>query len=123
MLYAFIEGLVGIQDTHKCLEKIRLSPRWHAAGITEAEANVGYEVSDSGVGYSYKATDSGIQLNLEAKDSQADLHLLIPADAEIQHVRLNGMDVDAAVSTVRDSKYVDCQIGIQGGADLQVVFK
>ncbi|MFH0761104.1 MAG: hypothetical protein V2A67_06340 [Bacteroidota bacterium] len=43
MAWALIEGLAGIEDRLKRYEKIRLSPRWLAAGIRQAEVGVGYE--------------------------------------------------------------------------------
>ena len=49
MAWALIEGLAGIEDKLKQFEKIRLSPRWLAAGITEAEVGVGYQAT--GIGY------------------------------------------------------------------------
>lgn len=123
MLYGFIEGLVGIQDVHKCYEKIILSPRWHAAGISEAEAGVGYEISDSGVRYAYRQDDNGIQLNLEAADSEAHVHLLLPPEAVVTRVQANGIDVDFQQSTVRQSQYLNCVVGIKGGADLNIAFQ
>lgn len=123
MVYGFIEGLVGIEDTHKCFEKINLSPRWYSAGITEAEANVGYAVSDCGVGYRYQETSNGIQLEVSTGKTAAQVHLLIPEKAAVSQVRANGIDVDFSESSVRESRYVDFELNIQDGADVQVNFK
>ncbi|MCX6227467.1 MAG: hypothetical protein NTV01_22485 [Bacteroidia bacterium] len=76
MAWALIEGLAGIEDRLKRFEKIRLSPRWLAAGITEAEVGVGYQVpafagmTEKGVGYQVPAfagmTEKGVGYQVPA---------------------------------------------------------
>jgi hypothetical protein len=66
MVWALIEGLAGIEDKLKRFEKIRLSPRWIAAGVMEAEAGAGYQVpASAGITENmagYRVTDPGLDL-------------------------------------------------------------
>jgi len=124
MLYGFIEGLVGIEDNYKQFRNVTLSPRWHAAGVAEAEVNVGYEVSDCGFGYLYTESANGIKLNLDSLKSTANVHLLLPENAPVKSVRSSdGTEIRFSRSTYRQSAYVDFELSFEDGADIEVQFK
>jgi len=50
MLYALFEGLAGIVDEGKLFQSVRLSPRWLAAGRSEASVCVTYGASGASFG-------------------------------------------------------------------------
>lgn len=123
MLHGFIEGLVGIEDQSKLLRETRISPRWHAANVTQAEAWVGYEVSGASIGYLYDEKSSGIRISVTSENTNARFHVLLPQDATIDDVSWNGKSIAYANSTVQQSRYADFQCQIAGGADFSIRFK
>ena len=56
MLYALTEGLAGVTDIMKGFRNIKLSPRWAAAGVDEAEVMIDYPASGEYVKYNYSKT-------------------------------------------------------------------
>lgn len=123
MLYGFLEGLVGVQDHARLFEQTTLAPRWHAAGITEAEARVGYEVSGASIAYAYREHASGIELSIEAERSAIRLHLLIPSDATVESVSDSTGNRPFTESRIESSRYVDLTLDVKGGSNLSVAFK
>jgi len=122
MLYGFIEGLVGIQDRGRLLNNIRLSPRWLAAGLTAAEARIGYEVTGASVGYGYNESSNGIKLEIHAGSASADVSILLPQNAKAGSVTASGKPIQYTESTVEESRYVNCSLNIKDGTDLAVNF-
>ena len=123
MLHGFIEGLVGVQDQQSLLQETNLCPRWHAAGITEAEASVGYECSQASLQYAYRESNDGIDLKIQAAKNQSHIHLIIPQGATVEKVRVNGNSPPFQQSKVQATDYVDFDATIVGGAEIQISFK
>lgn len=120
MLYALVEGLAGVQDTHKQFEKVRLSPRWPAAGISEARVEVGYDASGAGIRYTYTLRTTALLLTLEASQTVARLHILLPQGKTAAGVSANGHPIDFSNATVEKSRYVDFEIIIRGKVTIQI---
>lgn len=123
MLHGFIEGLVGIQDQQSLLQEIVLSPRWYAAGISEAEASVGYECSGSQFQYSYQENTDSVSLSLKAKQSHCTCHLLIPEGATVAQVQAGSESIDFQQTNVQSSNYVDFNCEVSDGVDMKIEFK
>ena len=127
MAWALMEGLAGIEDKHKRFEKIRLSPRWLAAGITEAEVGVGYQVQGigfqvSGVGYRYKYSGLGVDIDLVCS-ADADFHVLIGPEDEVRRLEVNRLICPYRIEMVEQSKYVNFSAGIEDRAEIRITFK
>ncbi|MDQ8187697.1 hypothetical protein [Pelagicoccus sp. SDUM812002] len=123
MLHGFIEGLVGIQDQQSLLQDIVFSPRWYAAGISEAEASVGYECSGSQFQYSYKENTDSVSLSLNAKQSHCRCHLLIPEGATVAQVQASKESINFQQTNVQSSNYIDFNCQVYDGTDIRVEFK
>lgn len=123
MLHGFIEGLVGVQDTSKLLRKTVLSPRWNAAGITEAEASVGYECSGAALAYAYREKANGINLTVNADRTESRVHLLLPPGASVHQVTAGTRSIPFGESRIEQSQYVDFDVNIEQGIDLSISFK
>jgi hypothetical protein len=110
MLYALVEGLAGIVDQHKLFERVRLSPRWLAAGRNEASACVSYGASGASFEYTYDHNESArtIELNLRGKAS-VQLHVLLPGGTKATSVSVNGRNAHFVNARVEQSSYVDAQ--------------
>lgn len=109
MLYALIEGLAGIEDRAKLFQKSRISPRWLAAGINEAEVRVSYESSGAQIGYSFRCEKKTVQLDIHASESDCHFHVLLPENSMARSVAINGHPVPFTNPKIRTSSYVDFQ--------------
>lgn len=123
MLYGFMEGLVGVQDRSKLMQDLTLCPRWNAAGITEAEVQVGYEASDAGFGYQYRESAEGLKLTVQGARHNVRAHLLLPKGASVSQVKVGGKNLEFSQKSVEASPYVDFDFNVDTGADIEVQFK
>lgn len=112
MLFAFLEGLAGVEDKLKLYRKSRISPRWLAARVNEAEVQISYENSGSTIGYSFKYKDG--QIFLEAHSQQPDIlfHVLLPENSSAKSVSVNGRKIEYANVQIEQSSYVDFEVKI-----------
>ncbi|MDP8241244.1 MAG: hypothetical protein P9X24_19320 [Candidatus Hatepunaea meridiana] len=120
MLYALIEGLAGIEDKFKQFKKVKLSPRWYAAGIDRAEVRVGYEASGVSFGYLYLVKDDCILLEVEGNDCEVWFHTLTPDGFEAKGVEVDGKDVDFKNVKVGESWYVDFNTILKNDAQVRI---
>lgn len=120
MLYAFIEGLAGIQDRLKLFEKVRLAPRWPAAGVERVEAGAGYGSSGASFGYDYEIIDDKIKIQVRAKKSDVDFHVMTPKGTRADAVRADGADVPFENVFVEKSAYADFSLKVNGNAFVEI---
>jgi hypothetical protein len=113
MLHALIEGLAGVTDRYKMLEKIGLSPRWHAARISEAEVKVSYAASGCSIRYSYKMQKHHLSLEVETTSAGVDFHVMIPGNCSVSRVEANGKTVFYRMMVIENSNYVDFTVNIK----------
>lgn len=123
MLHGFIEGLVGVQDQSSLLQEVTLTPRWHAAGVAQAEASVGYECSGARFAYMYQENGNGVSLSLKSEKSHCNCHLLIPLGVSVSKVQVQGEPIPFEQCKVQTSDYVDFTLKIADGADVEIRFK
>ena len=107
MLYAFIEGLAEIEDKQKGFRRVKLSPRWHAAGIDRAEVRVKYEASGASFGYLSERKEDGILMDVVCEDSDVWFHVLIPEDMEVKKITIDERTVDFEKVIIEKSKYIN----------------
>jgi len=109
MLFAFAEGLCGIEDRGALFQEVRLSPRWIADDEQEAWVRVSYEASGAGFSYHWKHDQRArrIRLEIETDRADVDLHLLLPAGTAPRRVVWAGRETTHAVSKIEDSVYID----------------
>ena len=109
MYYGLVEGLVGIQNQGVAFDKVRLVPRWEAAGKDEVHATFRYASSDGYVSYHYKRTEGQdrVEYSLTFTDSANEtlVELLLPEDADIYSVKLNGQKQSVQSRTIESSRY------------------
>jgi hypothetical protein len=122
MLYALVTGLAGVEDRGRCFDRVRLSPRWPAAGVEEAEVGLAYASSNTGVGYTYRLMPTGIEMAVDAPGSEVSFHVLLPPGASPGAVSVEGIDTPCDAVRVRDSQYVDFSARIQGEAEIEITF-
>jgi len=120
MLYALIEGLAGVTDHHKMLQKIEISPRWHAARISEVEVKVSYAVSGCSIRYSYVMQENRLSLEVEATAADVDFHVMIPETSSVSRVEANGTAIFFRMIFIEKSNYVDFTINIKKKSTIKI---
>ena len=120
MLYALVEGLAGVQDRHKLFEKLWLSPRWPAAGISEADVEVGYDSSGARLRYNYHLDGEFLTLAVETSRADVNFHLLLPDEKTVTNVTIDGKIVNFELQTIEKSRYVDFEMTIREKASIRI---
>jgi hypothetical protein len=120
MLYALVEGLAGVSDVDARFQRVRLTPRWFAAGIEEAEVRVGYAASGAQFGYAMRRKGDDLELTVEADGATAMSHVLLPEGTSARSVEVNGRSVDSLSLTTGNRTYVDFDVQVRGTADVRI---
>ena len=110
MLYAFVEGLIGVQDKLKAFKSIRLTPRWDAAGIKDAEVMILYPASGAYVKYKYLYSSNSVKLEVEGTPEDIDMELYLPENKKVVSIDFKRGDVKTAKDYRPDDKYFRCSI-------------
>jgi hypothetical protein len=107
MLYALIEGLAGVLDCLKTFKKVRFSPRWPAADVTNAEVRLTYASSAVSFWYTIHYSVECILIRVEAPSSTMQCHIMLPPHAHVFSVKDNENLVPFSLAKVGKSLYVD----------------
>jgi hypothetical protein len=110
MLYAFTEGLVGVQDKLKEFKSIRFTPRWEAAGVKDAEALIEYPASGAYIKYKYLSSYKSLKLEIEGTPENIDLELYLPENKKPVSVNVTGGDIKSINEYKNEGKYFKCSI-------------
>ena len=123
MCYALMEGLAGIVDEGKLFRRVRLSPRWVAAGQKNVEVRCVYGASGAAFGYSYTHDPSRRTIDLENEGSAVVLlHMLLPPGVTKCAVWLNGRPIRHRLSSVEKSRYVDSEFALKKGCTVRITY-
>lgn len=123
MLYALIEGLAGVVDLGILFRRLRLSPRWIAAGRNEARVSCAYGPSGTSVGYTYEHRPGERTFDLEiSAQGTVNLHLLLPQGSKATSVRVDGRKVTFTNSRVETSRYVDATFPVRKSCGVRVQY-
>jgi hypothetical protein len=120
MLYAFIEGLVGIQDKDKLFRRIRLCPRWEAAAVENADVNITYKSSGASVSYKYHRTADGISIRLKGDYEYIQLSLLIPANSIPGELHIGGKKRKFIMASINSSNYLTADADVKGDCEINL---
>ncbi len=112
MLYAFTEGLCGVEDKGKLFNNIKLSPRWIAAGINNAEVDVSYSSEKGYCKYKFEHNPGNKTIKLEIESDKAEIsaHVLLPENAIVKSVKNNNREIKHSQTVIEKSIYADFQI-------------
>lgn len=123
VVYALVEGLVGVKDLGVGMNRILLAPRWEAAGVKQAAASIRYAASQHYCTYTYQFTDNKIRLEFTGTSHSTTLHLLLPQGSRVQKVQRGGHDLPFKRMTVEKSDYLVAEIPGYGVQQLEVLFQ
>jgi hypothetical protein len=117
---ALLEGLAGIEDTGAGLRSARISPRWLAAGVNEAQVSVRYPASRGYVLYHYRQTGKTISLDYSSCADQVVVRMQLPAGGRVISGLLDGRSLELRMETVDTSIYATVQVGGRGPHRLEI---
>ncbi len=120
MCWALLEGLAGVVDRGRGYERAAVSPRWLAAGVEQADVEVGYECSGRGIRYHFRAQPGKVRVDVEASRAFVGFHVLLPPNARARSVRNNGSGVDFRPVTIEQSCYADFESFIDRDARFEI---
>jgi hypothetical protein len=122
MLYALTDGLAGVEDLGKGFDEIRLSPRWPAAQVDNAEVGLTYESLRMHLGYDYRLSSSGIKMNVSCPKTVARFHILLPSGVQASAVTVAGEELAYEAVQIRKSHYVDFTAHVRGEVEVAISF-
>ncbi len=120
MLYAFLEGLAGVEDRLSLFQNVQLSPRWLSAGVKEAEVQVEYGCSCARLGYFFRQKADQICLDVQSDRSEILFHVLLPEDFGATSVRVGGKTADFQNVMIQNSPYVDFSFEVLGEVAIKI---
>jgi len=121
MLWALVEGLAGVVDRSCLFRDVRLSPRWAAAGVSEAEVRVGYAASGVSFGYRYRERGGRIRIEVEGPEAEIGFRVLLPEGARAERVLADGgKGIDHRETSVEESRYAVFRGTGSGGYEVRL---
>lgn len=124
LTYALVEGLAGVVDESTAFERVRIAPRWPAAGVNEAEVTIHYPASDGYAAYRYHldAAQKRLTLTLTGSGTSAALSLLLPAPIQAaQSVQVDGATVAHRVVQIQNSHYLELDLPLIGVHTVEII--
>lgn len=124
MLYAFIEGLCGIEDLGHSFEHVRCAPRWVAAGETEASVEISYAASGSTFAYEFRHSeaDQHIDVHVRSGGARVQLHVLLPEGARPTQVTQEGTPLEYEYVRIEGSSYADAELALDRDAAVRIQY-
>ncbi len=105
LTHALVAGLAGIRDEEANLRRVRVAPRWLAAGVDDVEITARYADGGGYVRYRYRREGDTLRLELAGNAETRRVELLLPPGAQPRAARLNGADVPFETRQVEQSAY------------------
>ncbi|HHS13962.1 MAG TPA: hypothetical protein ENN03_09380 [bacterium] len=106
MLWAFVEGLAGIQDCGRCFDRLRFCPRWSAAGVEQARVRVGYPSGQAETSYSYECRGN-MRLEIRSPAKKIEYHILLPPGTVADRIQAEGRTISFQQNRIENSLYAD----------------
>lgn len=124
MLYAFVEGLCGIEDLEHSFRRVRCAPRWVATGEMEASVEIGYAASGRTFSYEYRhePSDQSISLALAPEGTVVQLHVMLPDGARPTAVTEGQTPLSFEHVRVEGSAYVDAELEVSPDTTVQIEY-
>jgi hypothetical protein len=104
---SLIEGLAGVVDLGRQFDSVEISPRWPAAEQPEASVSVTYPGTGKTIAYDFlhHAGKKTMQLQLHGDAGTVLVRLLLPDNARVKRVSVDGERVSFDTEKVGNSGY------------------
>jgi len=123
MLWALLEGLAGVQDVGCRMDRVIFSPKWLAAGLSQAQATVDYRASGAQLAYAWQANAQEQRFTVEAAETRLQLRLLLPAGAKALRLVAGTKEIPFTVERVGETQYVVGDVKVRDGVELRLVYQ
>jgi hypothetical protein len=110
MLYALTEGLAGITDREKKFKSVRISPKWVAASVDEAEVMISYPASGSTAGYNYSLENNSVEIEIYGSPENIDLAIMLPLNKKVISSYFTGAELISINNKMKEERYFYCKI-------------
>jgi hypothetical protein len=124
MLYALMEGLAGVVDEHKLFQRVRISPRWLAAGRNNASVCTAYGASGASIEYSFDHNETAKRIEMSLRgNASAHLHVLLPPGTRATWLMVNGKKTVFRNNSVERSSYVDTDVEVKKNTIIEIQYR
>lgn len=123
MLFAFLEGLCGIEDLGHSFQKVKCSPKWAITEENEIDIDLNYAASGKGFGYLFKHEKEKIILTAKAECSEVDFYILLPENANPISVNLDGNPIDFQKVQIEKSNYINFSKIVEKEIKIEIEYK
>ncbi len=106
LMYALAEGLAGVVDSDRNMQAVTIAPRWNAADVSDVTACIKYEEGGGYVRYEYSMTDAELNLKVSSSGENRNYRILLPEDAKVLKILLDGKKINWDMETVEQSVYI-----------------
>lgn len=112
VVYALVEGLAGVKDIGVALDRVRVSPRWTAADVTNVHTTIRYPASQGYITYTYQYDASRRLVTILITGNAKNIHMntLVPSGLTAKALRVNDKTVPFKRVMVEKSEYVTCEL-------------
>jgi len=123
MLYAFIEGLAGIQDKDKLFRRVRICPKWIIAGVEKAEVCIDYKSSGARVKYEYRQTSDKLVISMNGSFEYLQLSLPVPENYIAGELEVNRKKRKYLTAVINKSPYLIVDADAAGECEVTLMLK
>ncbi len=106
LVYALVEGLAGVKNEGTCFDKVKVSPRWSAAGTNKADVSIKYPARGGYVSYHYEMQENKLLMNITGNFNECTLECLLEDDQVPEQVKVNDKEVPVKLRSIEDSRYI-----------------
>lgn len=112
MLYAFVEGLCGVEDKSKLLQEVKVSPRWIITGEKTVSVRIEYGASGAYLDYIFELNEKNKEIKLvwTGNAYKVNFHVLLPQNTLAREVVVKGKPVKFRNIIIEKSHYVDFEV-------------
>jgi hypothetical protein len=128
MVYALYEGLAGVYDEGRAMDRVRVAPRWAATDTTDVTVVAKYEASGGYVAYRFKQatsaspqTKGALEVTATGSATNRMYEILLPPDMQPESVRVDGKRVELDIRRIEDSRYVRVPVTGVRTATIEIV--
>ncbi len=125
-MHALMEGVAGVKDAATAFRKVRLSPRWTAAGVKSVQVVARYGASTGYVAYTQTqdAKSKTLSLLVTGGGDEFQLRLLLPAGAvSVKKATVDGKVVASSVEQIENSRYAVMSLRNTAPVEVRVTYR
>ena len=120
IMKAIDEGFAGLVALDSQYRVLGFSPKFPVSYHKQIRYVTGYEKSGALVDVRYQRSEEGLLYLLNAPSEEIRAHILLPKNVTVAKILVNGQEINATVSQVYDSTYVDFNYKKVSGAQLKI---